>query len=384
MLDRYVRQAYQARNNITQGAPIMGMTLFDSPSFANHEGVHAFFDEKTGLKAIVAVHSTARGPAVGGTRMWRYGSSAEALEDVLRLSKGMSYKNAVADLEMGGGKSVIIGDARTQKTPELFRAFGRAVDTLGGIYYAAEDVGVSVSDIAEARKETTRVLGLKDGPEASGDPSPVTAEGVYRSTLAVARRLWKQDDLTGLTIAVQGVGHVGGYLADKLAAAGAKLVLTDVNTATLAEVAARTGGEIVAPDAIYGVKADIYAPCALGATLNLQTLDRIGAKAVVGAANNQLATPEIGRILFERGVLYAPDYVVNGGGIINVAGEMRARQLGAGFDAAWVETKLARLIETFEEILDRSVAESRPTHEIADAIAEARIAAARDEHKLAA
>ena len=156
------------------------MTLFDSPSFSNHEGVHAFFDEKTGLKAIVAVHSTARGPACGGTRMWNYGSSAEALEDVLRLSKGMSYKNAVADLEMGGGKSVIIGDSRTQKTPELFQAFGRCVDQLGGVYYAAEDVGVSVSDIAEARKVTPYVLGLNDGPEASGDPSPVTAEGVYR------------------------------------------------------------------------------------------------------------------------------------------------------------------------------------------------------------
>ena len=357
----------------------MGMTLFDSPSFANHEGVHAFFDEKTGLKAIVAVHSTARGPAVGGTRMWSYASSAEALEDVLRLSKGMSYKNAVADLEMGGGKSVIIGDSRTQKTPELFRAFGRAVDTLGGIYYAAEDVGVSVADIAEARKTTSRVLGLKDGPEASGDPSPVTAEGVYRSTLAVARRLFKQDDLTGLTIAMQGVGHVGGYLADKLAAAGAKLVMTDVNTATLAEVAARTGAEIVAPDAIYDVKADIYAPCALGATLNPQTLDRITAKAVVGAANNQLATPEIGRILFERGVLYAPDYVVNGGGIINVAAEMNARQTKGAFDPAWVEKKLSRLIETFDEILERSAVENRPTHEIADAIAESRIAAAAEE-----
>jgi leucine dehydrogenase len=365
--------------NITQGAPIMGMTLFDSPSFANHEGVHAFFDEKTGLKAIVAVHSTARGPAVGGTRMWNYGSSAEALEDVLRLSKGMSYKNAIADLEMGGGKSVIIGDSRTQKTPELFRAFGRAVDTLGGVYYAAEDVGVSVADIAEARKETTRVLGLKDGPEASGDPSPVTAEGVYRSTLAVARRLWKQDDLTGLTIAMQGVGHVGGYLADKLARAGAKLVITDVNTAVLAEVAGRTGAEIVAPDVIYDVKADIYAPCALGATLNPQTLDRITAKAVVGAANNQLATPEIGRILFDKGVLYAPDYVVNGGGIINVAAEMNARQIKGAFQPAWVEMKLARLIETFQEILDRSAAEGRPTHEIADAIAEARIAEARAE-----
>lgn len=362
----------------------MSGTLFESPSFSNHEGVHSFFDEKTGLKAIVAVHSTARGPAVGGTRMWNYGSSAEALEDVLRLSKGMSYKNAVADLEMGGGKSVIIGDSRTQKTPELFRAFGRAVDTLGGVYYAAEDVGVSVADIAEARKETTRVLGLKDGPEASGDPSPVTAEGVYRSTLTVARRLWKQDDLTGLTVAMQGVGHVGGYLADKLARAGAKLVMTDVNTATLAEVAARTGAEIVSPDAIYDVHADIYAPCALGATLNPQTLDRIQAKAVVGAANNQLATPEIGRVLFERGVLYAPDYVVNGGGIINVAGEMRARQTRTAFDPAWVETKLSRLIETFEEILDRSSAERRPTHEIADAIAEARIAAAGEQKRQAA
>ena len=358
----------------------MGKTLFDSPSFANHEGVHSFFDEKTGLKAIVAVHSTARGPAVGGCRMWNYGSSAEALEDVLRLSKGMSYKNAVADLEMGGGKSVIIGDSRTQKTPELFRAFGRALNTLGGCYYSAEDVGVSVDDIAVARTQTPYVLGLNDGPEASGDPSPVTAEGVFRSTLVAARRLWKQDDLTGLTIAIQGIGHVGGYLADKLHKAGAKLVMTDVNTALLSEVAARTNAEIVAPDAIYDVKADIYAPCALGATLNPETLDRLQVKAVVGAANNQLATPDIGQALFERGVLYAPDYVVNGGGIINVASEMNARETGGAYDPQWVEGKLARLMETLEEILDRSSAEKRPTHEIADAIAEARIRAAAD-HK---
>lgn len=360
----------------------MGMTLFDSPSFANHEGVHAFFDEKTGLKAIVAVHSTSRGPAVGGTRMWDYVSAEAALEDVLRLSKGMSYKNAVADLEMGGGKSVIIGDSRTQKTPELFRAFGRAVDTLGGCYYAAEDVGVSVADIAEARKVTEFVVGLDDGKAGSGDPSPVTAEGVYRSTLLVARRLWKQDDLTGLTVAMQGVGHVGGYLADKLASAGAKLVMTDVNTAVLGEVAARTGAEIVAPDAIYDVKADIYAPCALGATLNPQTLGRITAKAVVGAANNQLATADIGQTLFERGVVYAPDYVVNGGGIINVASELRARQTGGAYDPAWVEAKLARLMETLEEVLDRSAGENRPTHEIADAIAEARIAAAAEDKRV--
>ena len=356
----------------------MGKTLFDSPSFANHEGVHAVFDEKTGLRAIIAVHSTARGPAVGGTRMWNYATSAEALEDVLRLSKGMSYKNAVADLEMGGGKSVIIGDSRTQKTPELFRAFARYVDQLGGVYYAAEDVGVSVEDIAEARKVTPYVLGVKDGPEASGDPSPVTAEGVFRSNLMVARKLWKQDDLTGLTVSLQGIGHVGGYLADKLHKAGAKLVMTDVNTALLEEVAARTDAKIVAPDEIYDVEADIYAPCALGATLNPETLGRLKVKAVCGAANNQLATPDIGQTLFERGVLYAPDYVVNGGGIINVASEMNAPQPGGASDPLWVEGKLSRLMETLEENLDRSAAEKRPTHEIADAIAEARINAARD------
>ncbi|MFN4287680.1 MAG: Glu/Leu/Phe/Val family dehydrogenase [Brevundimonas sp.] len=354
------------------------MTLFDSPSFAGHEGVHVFYDEKTGLKAIIAVHSTARGPAVGGCRMWAYGSSAEALEDVLRLSRGMSYKNAVADLEMGGGKSVIIGDSRKDKSPELFRAFGRAINTLGGTYYSAEDVGVSVADISEAHKETEFVVGLSGGKEGSGDPSPVTAEGVFRSTKVVVERLWNQNDLSGLTVAVQGVGHVGGYLADKLHAAGAKLIVTDVNQPVLEEVAARTGAQIVSPDAIYDVDADIYAPCALGATLNPQTLERIKARAIVGAANNQLATAEIGQILHKRGVLYAPDYVVNGGGIINVASELHARQSGGAYDWNWVDGKLERLMETLREILERSASEGRPTHEIADAIAEARINAARD------
>lgn len=355
------------------------MTLFDSPSFAGHEGVHAFHDPKTGLKAIVAVHSTARGPAVGGCRMWNYATAEDALTDVLRLSKGMSYKNAVADLEMGGGKSVIIGDAKTQKTPELFQAFGRFLNTLGGCYYSAEDVGVSVADIAEARKATEYVLGLSDGPWGSGDPSPVTAEGVFRSTLVTARRLWNQDDLNGLTISVQGAaGHVGAYLCDKLHAAGAKLIVTDINEAVLREVAERNNAEVVAPDAIYDVAADIYAPCALGATLNPETLPRLKVKAVVGAANNQLKTPDIGERLAAAGVLYAPDYVVNGGGIINVASELKARQTGGTYDPAWVETKLVRLMETLGEVFERSEAEARPTHEVADAIAEARIKAAGD------
>ena len=359
------------------------MTLFDSPSFAGHEGVHAFFDEKTGLKAIVAVHSTARGPACGGCRMWNYATAEEALTDVLRLSRGMSYKNAIADLEMGGGKAVIIGDSRTQKSPELFRAFGRAVNSLGGVYYSAEDVGVSVADIAEARKETPYMLGLDDPKWGSGDPSPVTAEGVFRATLRAAKRLWGQDDLNGLTVALQGVGHVGGYLADKLHGAGAKLIVTDVNEPVLREVAERTNATIVEPDAIYDVDAQIYAPCALGATLNEKTLPRLKAKAVIGAANNQLATPAIGERLFKAGVLYGPDYLVNAGGITNVASELKARQNGGGYDPAWVERKLVRLMQTFDEVMDRSEAEGRPTHEVADAIAEGRIQAAKDARKAA-
>ncbi|HYE43053.1 MAG TPA: Glu/Leu/Phe/Val dehydrogenase [Caulobacteraceae bacterium] len=355
------------------------MTLFDSPDFAGHEGVHAFYDETTGLRAIVAVHSTARGPAVGGCRMWNYANSADALRDVLRLSRGMSYKNAIADLEMGGGKSVIIGDSRTQKTPELFQAFGRCLNTLGGTYYSAEDVGVSVADIAEARKTTKYVLGLDDPKVGSGDPSPVTADGVFRSTLRVVKRLWNQDDLNGLTVAVQGVGHVGGYLADHLHRAGARLIVTDVNEPVLREVAERTNAEIVAPDAIYDVAADIYAPCALGATLNEQTLPRLKVKAVVGAANNQLATPDIGERLFRSGVLYAPDYLVNAGGITNVASEQHAIATGGSYDPAWVESKLVRLMQTLDEVLDRSESEKRPTHEIADAIAEARIKAAQEQ-----
>ena len=201
---------------------------------------------------------------------------------------------------------------------------------------------------------------------------------MFRSNLVVARRLFNQNDMTGLTVAIQGVGHVGAYLAEKLHKAGAKLIITDVNQANLEAVAAKTGAEIVAPDAIYDVAADIYAPCALGATLNLQTLDRLKVKAVCGAANNQLATADIGDELFRRGVLYAPDYVVNGGGIINVASEMNARQSGGAYDATWVEGKLSRLMETFEEILERSVVENKPTHLIADAIAEARIHAAAE------
>lgn len=348
------------------------MTLFDSAAFEGHEGVHAFFDPASGLKAIVAVHSTARGPAAGGCRMWPYASAEAALDDALRLSRAMSYKNAMADLELGGGKAVVIGDPRTAKTPALFEAFGAAVDSLGGRYWTAEDVGVSPADLAHARRRSTFVAGLDHHPAASGDPSPVTAEGVFRGVrLCVARALGKE--LSQVTVAIQGVGHVGAYLAEKLHAAGAKLIIADVNAAAVEAVAARTGAQVVPPDAICEAEADVFAPCALGGAINAKTLPRLKAKVIAGGANNQLSGPEAGRALFEAGLLYAPDYVINGGGIINVAGEIRAIARGEPFDPDWVAAKLDRLSLTLEEVLDRSLAERRPTHEIADEMARERL-----------
>jgi leucine dehydrogenase len=352
------------------------MTLFESPAFEAHEGVHAFHDEKTGLKTIIAVHSTARGPGAGGCRMWPYPSAEAALDDVLRLSQAMSYKNAMADLALGGGKSVIIGDSRTAKTPELFEAFGRAVERVGGRYWAAEDVGTSPSDMAHARKATRYIAGLDGHPAASGDPSPVTAEGVFRGIALAVKRAFG-GGLDGVAVAIQGVGHVGGFLAHKLHAAGAKLIVADVNESALREVAEATGAKIVAPDAIFDVDAQVFAPCALGDAITFDTLGRLKAKVVAGGANNQLESPQVGRALFDKGMLYAPDYVINGGGITNVAGEIRALEHGEAFDPAWVEAKLDRLMATLDEVFERASAERRPTHEIADAIARDRIAAAR-------
>lgn len=349
------------------------MTLFDSPAFENHEAVHSFFDEKSGLRCFIAVHSTARGPAAGGCRMWPYPTAEAALDDALKLSRAMSFKNAMADLELGGGKAVIIGDSRKMKTPELFEAFGRAVERVAGRYWTAEDVGVSPADLEHARKHTKYVAGLEGHPAASGDPSPVTAEGVFRGVKLCVERAYG-GDLSGVTVAIQGVGHVGAYLADKLHAAGAKLVIADVNRQALDEVAGRTGATVVSPDEIFDAEAEVFAPCALGAAVNAETLPRLKGKVVAGGANNQLATREIGRQLFERGMLYAPDYVINGGGIINVAAEIRALEQDAAYDPTWVEQKLSRLTQTLEEVLDQSLAEKRPTNEVADEIAKSRIA----------
>jgi len=353
------------------------MTLFDSAAFEGHESVNAFHDEATGLKTIIAVHSTARGPAAGGCRMWPYATSEEALTDALRLSRAMSYKNAVADIAHGGGKAVIIGDSRALKSPALFEAFGRAVDQLGGRYWTAEDVGVSPADLQSARKSTRFVAGLDGHAAASGDPSPVTAEGVFRGVKLAASHAYGGQGVDGMTVAIQGVGHVGAFLAEKLHAAGARLIIADVNQQALREVADRTGATIVSTDAIFEAEADIFAPCALGGAITLEALKRIKARVIAGGANNQLATPSAGEELFLEGRIYAPDYVINGGGIINVAGEIRALDADTAFDPAWVAGKLDRLMETLDEIFQRSAADKRPTHEIAGEIARARIAEGR-------
>jgi len=350
------------------------MTLFDSPLYDGHEAVYAWHDEPTGLKAIIAVHSTARGPSGGGCRMWNYASSQAALDDALRLSRAMSYKNAMADLDLGGGKAVILGDARRDKTPELFAALGRGIETLGGRYWAAEDVGVTPEDLAATRRETRYVAGLVGLPSASGDPSPVTAEGVFRAiTLAAQRKLGKS--LDQVSVAIQGAGSVGGGLADRLAAAGAKLTICDLNHGLADVVARRTGAHQVRPEGIFDVDAEIFAPCALGGAINADTVPRIKARIIAGGANNQLADGEVGDYLFDKGVLYCPDYVINCGGIVNVAAEIRAIEAGAAYDPAWVEGKVARMVETLGEVLDQAEQGRRSPHRVADEMARARIRA---------
>ncbi|WP_018147309.1 Glu/Leu/Phe/Val family dehydrogenase [Henriciella marina] len=346
--------------------------MFDHPSFDGHEGVHMFEDKASGLKAIIAVHSTALGPAAGGCRMWNYDTGEEALRDALRLSKGMSFKNAMAGLPLGGGKAVIWGNSKTDKSPALFEAFGRAINSLNGSYYTAEDVGISPKDMEIVATQTKYVAGLDQGDAASGDPSPITALGVYRGIKASAKRVFGTDDLSGRTIAVQGVGHVGGYLCDHLAEEGATLIIADIDEALLKDVSARTGATVVATDEIYDQYVDIFSPNALGAVINPQTLPRLKAKVVAGGANNQLSIAEMDAALRDRGILYAPDYVINGGGIINVAAE-----ISGAYSRNWVMGKLNVLIETLGEVLDEALSRNAPTNEVAEQIARTRIAAAQ-------
>lgn len=343
------------------------MAVFNHVSFDEHEQVVFCHDKASGLKAIIAIHNTNLGPAVGGCRMWNYQSDDEALTDVLRLSRGMTYKNALAGLTMGGGKSVIIADPKTQDREALFRAFGRAIHTLGGKYYSAEDVGVSTADIMIAHQETPYMAGLEG---KSGDPSPYTALGTYLGIKAAVKHQRGLDTLKGLKISVQGVGHVGYYLCKHLHEEGAELIVTDIHQASLDKVATEFGATVVAPQDIYSQDVDVYAPCALGATLNDATLPQLKATIVAGCANNQLAEVRHGEQLKEMGILYAPDYVINAGGIINVSFEK-------DYCADKSEAKVREIYNTLLKVFTQADEQNRTTGAVADEMARAIYQAAK-------
>ncbi len=340
------------------------MSLFTHPEFDGHEQVVFCHDAESGLKAIIALHNLNRGPALGGCRMWPYQSDDEALTDVLRLSRGMTYKSALAGLPYGGGKTVIIGDSKTMKSPALFQAMGRFVETLGGRYIIAEDVGIGVADVQIMARETRHVAGTPEG--GAGDPSPATDYGVYMGIKAAVKHKLGSDSLSGVTVAVQGLGHVGQSLCRYLSGDGAKLIVTDINQAAVAAMAGELGAQAVEPDAIYGAAAEVYAPCALGATVNDGTIKVLRMPIIAGSANNQLAAPRHGLELQKRGILYAPDYVINAGGVINISHE------GPDYDQAGAFAHVALINDTLLEIFQRAEAAGQPTSEAADRLAEER------------
>lgn len=347
--------------------------MFEHPDFDDHEMVAWFQDPGSGLRGVIALHSTALGPAMGGCRLWSYASDADALGDALRLSRGMSLKNAMAELPLGGGKSVIIGPVAGPCRAAAFEAFGAAVDRLGGAYVTAEDVGVGVADMQAVARATRHVSGLAGTETApGGDPSPFTARGVLRGMQAAAEVAFGSPDLRGRRVAVQGVGHVGAALCGLLADAGATLVLADADAARARQVAARTGAEVADPGAILAVPADIVSPCALGGTLSAPVAEVLQAPVVAGAANNQLATPDIAPRLAARGILYAPDYVINAGGIIAVGAEYLGGETRADV-LAKVDAIGPRLAGLFAEAAARGESPALS----ADRAAATRLAAAR-------
>ena len=342
--------------------------VFGNKSFANHEEVVFCYDKKTGLKAIIAIHNTTLGPALGGTRMWLYKSEAEALNDVLRLSRGMTFKAAISGLALGGGKAVIIGDARKDKTPEMFRKYGEFIDSLKGRYITAEDVGTSTEDMVYVHERTNFVTGLPESMGGSGDPSPVTAFGVYMGMKASAFERWGDDSLRGKKIAVQGVGHVGEHLVKYISEEGAKVYVTDINKEQLESVSKKYDAEIVSTDGVYDLEIDIYAPCALGATLNTDHINRLKCSIVAGAANNQLADEQVhAKMVSEKGILYAPDFLINAGGLINVYSEIK------GYDREASLEQAKNIYTTTLEIFRKAKKENITTAAAARMIAEERL-----------
>jgi leucine dehydrogenase len=347
--------------------------VFETIGSDEHEEILFGHDPVCGLRTIIAIHSTVLGPALGGTRFFSYANEDDALVDAIRLSKGMTYKAAVAGLSLGGGKGVIIGDPAKIKTEQLLRAYGRTVESLGGRYITAEDVGTTTDDMITIRRETKHVTGLPTSHGGSGDPSPATARGVLAAMRATAMKAWGSDDLSGKTVAVQGVGKVGGDVVRRLSAVGAKTVITDVNDNTIRSIVESCGSTVVATEDIYDVNADIFAPCAMGASLSATTIPRLRCELVVGSANNQLATAEDAQRLIDRDIVYAPDFVVNAGGIINIGEEPPGYSEERAILA--VERIYDTLTHVFATATDRGIGPSAA----ANAIAEERIAAARQQ-----
>lgn len=347
------------------------MKIFDQITGGGFEQLVFCQDGETGLKAIIAIHDTTLGPALGGTRMWPYRNEEEAVTDVLRLARGMTYKAAVAGLPLGGGKAVIIGDPARDKTDDLMRAYGRFVDTLKGRYITAEDVGTCQWDMDMIRQETVHVTGCDPARGGGGDPSPFTARGVLFGIRAAVKKRYGADGLQGLTVAVQGLGSVGYNLCRLLAGEGARLVVADINTRAVQRAAGEFGATAVSTEGIYDVQCEVFAPCALGAVVNDQTVERFVCDIVAGAANNVLAEERHGDALRRRGILYVPDYVLNAGGLINVADEL------FGYQRKRVDERVARIYHTVLEVLAAAEKDGVPTHRAADALAEQRIRQAR-------
>ena len=340
------------------------MEIIEKLTNTGHEKVLFGHDAASGYRGIIAIHSTALGIAVGGTRFWNYATEEEALTDALRLSRGMTYKTALPGLPLGGGKSIIIGDNQTTNREALFRAHGRFIETLKGRYITAEDVGTSPQDMDFVRMETKHVAGLLSG---AGDPSPFTARGVFRAIQASAKYRWNTDDLSGVTIAVQGCGNVGYHLAKLLYAAGAKLVVADVNEKSVSRVASELDVATVHPQEIFGVRADVFAPCALGGILNDQTIPQLKAQIVAGAANNQLLEERHGEMLQERNILYAPDYAANVGGVFNGCSDL------LGWKTDLVLRKIDEIYDTILTIFDTAKAQGITPHQAADRLVEERL-----------
>lgn len=342
------------------------MTTFSAPDFDNHEQITFCHDAKTGLKAIIAVHNTHLGPALGGCRFWNYNNEEDALKDVLRLSRGMTYKAAMANLKLGGGKAVIIGEAQKDKTPEKMIAFGQFIERLNGLYITAEDVGTTTEDMGYIRQATNHVVGLASNTGGSGDPSIFTAYGVYLGIKASLKHKFGLESVNGLRIAVQGLGHVGINLIDRLITEGAEIIATDINPQMINKVKAQFNIKTVSPESILATECDVLAPCALGGVFNDQTIEKLHCKIIAGAANNQLVHPHHGEALRQKGILYAPDYVINAGGLINVTHE------GPNYDSQEALYHVDKIYLTLLEVFHLADQQNLATNIACDHMAEQR------------